>query len=201
MVSLGHNELINTRCQALCWLLTSVTLILHCKKKQTKKLTSVTLILHCVSTLRSVCGMDRLTRRKFSNAVLLVITKLTSKSEKEKEYIEKLVLHHQDSTQITNNNLNTLRQRQNGCHFPDNSFKCICLNENVWSSIKISLKFVPRGPIDNIPALVQIMAWHLTGDRRLSEPMMAHITRAYRGWVKNISCNEGYDSNWSSLFQ
>ena len=31
---------------------------------------------------------------------------------------------------------------------------------NAWISIKISLKFVPKGPIDNIPALVQIMAWH-----------------------------------------
>ena len=28
------------------------------------------------------------------------------------------------------------------------------LNENVWISIEISLKFVPKGPIDNIPALV-----------------------------------------------
>ena len=31
-------------------------------------------------------------------------------------------------------------------------------NENVWISIKILLKIVPRGPINNIPALVQIMA-------------------------------------------
>ena len=28
--------------------------------------------------------------------------------------------------------------------------------------IQISLKFVPKGPIDNKPALVQIMAWHWT---------------------------------------
>ena len=28
------------------------------------------------------------------------------------------------------------------------------LNENVWIPIEISLKFVPKGPIDNIPALV-----------------------------------------------
>ena len=27
-------------------------------------------------------------------------------------------------------------------------------NENVWIPIEISLKFVPKGPIDNIPALV-----------------------------------------------
>ena len=48
----------------------------------------------------------------------------------------------------------TLRPRQNGRHFADDIFKCIFLNENVWISIEISLKFVPKGPIDNIPALV-----------------------------------------------
>ena len=39
-------------------------------------------------------------------------------------------------------------------------------------SIEFSLKFVPKDPINNIPALVQIMAWHLAGDKPLSEPMM-----------------------------
>ena len=42
--------------------------------------------------------------------------------------------------------------------FSRRHFKCIFLNENIWISIKISLKFVPKGPINNIPALVQIMA-------------------------------------------
>ena len=41
----------------------------------------------------------------------------------------------------------------------DNIIKCIFLNENIWILIDISLKFVPKGRIDNIPALVQIMAW------------------------------------------
>ena len=49
---------------------------------------------------------------------------------------------------------NTLRPRQNGRHFADDIFKCIFLNENVLISIKISLKFVPKGQINNIPALV-----------------------------------------------
>ena len=49
---------------------------------------------------------------------------------------------------------NTLRPRQNGRYFPDDIFKRIFLNENVPISIKISLKFVPMGPIKNIPALV-----------------------------------------------
>ena len=66
----------------------------------------------------------------------------------------------------------TLRPRQNGRHFPDDMFKCIFLNENTSISIKISLKFVPRGPINNIQALVQIMAWRRPGDKQLSEPMM-----------------------------
>ena len=37
---------------------------------------------------------------------------------------------------------------------PDNIFSSIFLNQNVWFSIKISLKFVPKGPSNNILALV-----------------------------------------------
>ena len=50
--------------------------------------------------------------------------------------------------------LNTSRPGQNGRHFAYDIFKCIFLNENVWIPIKISLKFVPKGPINKIPALV-----------------------------------------------
>ena len=53
------------------------------------------------------------------------------------------------------------------------------LNENVWISIKISLKFVHKGPIHNIPALVQIMDWCRPGDKPLSEPMMLVFRRKY----------------------
>ena len=60
---------------------------------------------------------------------------------------------------------NTLSQRQNGRHFPGDIFKNIFLNENVRISIKISLKFAPKGSINNIPALVQMMAWRRPGDR------------------------------------
>ena len=68
--------------------------------------------------------------------------------------------------------VNTMRVRQNGCYLTNNIFKWIFFNENVCILIKISLKFVPRGPINNIPSLVQIMAWHRPGDKPLSEPMM-----------------------------
>ena len=52
---------------------------------------------------------------------------------------------------------NPLRPRQNGDRFADDTFKRIFLNENSKISIKISLKFVPKCPINNIPALVQII--------------------------------------------
>ena len=71
--------------------------------------------------------------------------------------------------------VNTLRPRQNGRHFADDIFKCIFFNENVWILIKISLKFVPKGPINNIPALVQIMAGRCSGYKPLSEPMMVSL--------------------------
>ena len=42
----------------------------------------------------------------------------------------------------------------------DDIFKCIFLNEKFCIVIRISLKFVPKGPIgDNKWALVQVMAW------------------------------------------
>ena len=80
--------------------------------------------------------------------------------------------------------LNTLRPRQNGRHFAD-----FFLNENVIISVKISLKFVPEGPINNIPALVQIMAWRRPpSDKPLSEPMLdsllTHICVTRPQWVK-----------------
>ena len=83
--------------------------------------------------------------------------------------------------------VNTLRPRQNVRHFADDIFKCIFFNENVWIPIKISLKFVPKGPINNIPALVQIMAWRRPGDKPLPEPMMfslpTHICVTRPQWV------------------
>ena len=81
-------------------------------------------------------------------------------------------------------NANTLRPTQNGRHFADDMFKWIFLNENVWIPIEISLKFVPKGPINNIPALIQKMAWRQTGDKPLSEPMMTQFNDAYmRHWA------------------
>ena len=91
---------------------------------------------------------------------------------------------------------NTLRPRQNGHHFPDDIFEWIIWNENAWISINISLKFVPRGPINNIPTLLQVMAWRRPGDKLLSEPMMVrlttHICVTQPQWVKKWLCYSGH---------
>ena len=52
-------------------------------------------------------------------------------------------------------------------------------NESVWISITISPKFIPKGPIDYKSALVQVVAWHRTGDKPLPESMLTQITDAY----------------------
>ena len=86
---------------------------------------------------------------------------------------------------------NSLRLRPNRRHFADDTFKHIFMKENVRISIKISLKFVPKSPIDNILALFQIMAWRWPGDKPLSETMMVslltHICVARPQWVKRFS--------------
>ena len=94
--------------------------------------------------------------------------------------------------------INTLRPRRNE-HFADNIFKRIFFNENVSISIKISLKFVPKGPINNIPALVQIMAWRRSGDKPFSEPMtISLLTHIYvtRPQLVNSLIPDRYECNF-----
>ena len=77
------------------------------------------------------------------------------------------------------NSINTLRPRQNGHHFADDTFQHILSNEDVIISIKILQKFVPKGPIVNIPALVPIMAWRRPGDKPIIWTNDGWITDAY----------------------
>ena len=79
------------------------------------------------------------------------------------------------------------------------------LSENVWIPTKISLMFVPKGPINNIPALVQIMDWRRPGDKPLSEPMMVslltHICVTRPQWVNIIAyfVYKLFQNNWWKL--
>ena len=100
--------------------------------------------------------------------------------------------------------LNTLRPRQNGRHFADDIFKCIFLNENVWIPSKISLKFVPQGTINNIPGLVQIMAWRRPGDKPLSGPMVVrlptHICVTRPQWINKQRVLMHRHQGWNVTF-
>ena len=58
-------------------------------------------------------------------------------------------------------------------------FNGILFNENGIIPIQISLKYVPRSPIDNKSALVQVMAWRPTGDKSLPGPVITQFNEAY----------------------
>ena len=67
--------------------------------------------------------------------------------------------------------------------------------------------------INNIPALVQTMAWHQPGDKPLSEPMMFYLTDPYmrhsasmslqnpagQAWVSEIVFNLNIQRDWSFM--
>ena len=93
--------------------------------------------------------------------------------------------HHNDLN-LGINSYNSTLPGQNGRHFTDNIFRCISMNEKSCILIKISMKFVPWGLIDNKPALIKTMAWCWIGDKLLSEPMLTQFTDPYMqhlgGW-------------------
>ena len=101
-------------------------------------------------------------------------------------------------------NLNTLKLRQNDRHFTDKICKCIFLKENVWILLKISLKFVTKVRINNIPALVQNMASFRPGNKPLSEPTMVslltHICVTRPQWVKSIIFKLVVPNNFMDIY-
>ena len=50
-------------------------------------------------------------------------------------------------------------------------FKFVFLYEECCILIQILLKFISNGPMINMQALIQPLAWHRTGDKPLSEPI------------------------------
>ena len=78
------------------------------------------------------------------------ITRSQGNSRDNKEWYHLNVIHPHHNYLV--------QTRQHGCHFTDDIFKCIYLNENIWFSIVTILKVVPKGPINNIPVLIEIMA-------------------------------------------
>ena len=115
-------------------------------------------------------------------------------------YMNQLISDVSDLGEETWKLRHNIRNRR---HFADDSFKCIFVNENMFISINILLKFIPKGPINKIPTLVQIMAWRRPGDKPLSEPMMVSlmtlicVTRPQ--WVTYVGYRQAELSNVTRL--
>ena len=98
-----------------------------------------------------------------------------------------------DQTYVTCMHINTLRPRQMDAISQttfSNAFSWMKMFE-FW--LKFPWSLFPRVPINNIPALVQMMAWRRPGDKPLSELMMVslltHICITRPRWV-NKHCFE-----------
>ena len=63
--------------------------------------------------------------------------------------------------------------------FADVIFKCNFMDEKFCVFIRISLKFLPKQPIGNKEALVQVIAWHWTDNKPLPEPVLTQFTDTY----------------------
>ena len=100
--------------------------------------------------------------------------------------------------------LNHYPRVRNGHNFTDDMFTCIFVNEKFCILIKISLKFVPKGSIDNKWALAQVMTWCRTGNclNQCWPSLMTHIYGTRR-WVKWVIIRSWWLSNkqvqWHNL--
>ena len=65
-------------------------------------------------------------------------------------------------------------------------FKCTFLNKKCGIFIRVSSKFVAKGPIDNTSVLVRVMALHRTGDKSLPEPMLTISTSHICGITEKL---------------
>ena len=110
----------------------------------------------------------RVTQDPFLMVLVWIWTKTYTLTYVDEMYV--LLIWTQHMRQFTGwviSSVNTLKPRRDGRLFPD-ILEWIFLNEIIWISIKLSLKFIPRGPINNMPASFPIMACHRPGDKPLS---------------------------------
>ena len=152
------------------------TILLHCKiwnkrlKTKNIKWTKNSCIVKKTNrfyTMTLLCERFDLTRCSYWTALSLC------------QQMKDLVFWLAFNTKFMPPSLNSSPPEQNGCHFAENAFRCIFVNEKFCILIKISLMFVPKCLIDNKPGLAKIMAWHQIGTKPLSEAMLTQFTDAY----------------------
>ena len=91
----------------------------------------------------------------------------------------------------------TLRPPENGRHFADCIFKFIFLYEDCFMSIQISPNLVPNDPINNKPALVQIMVPKKRhAITKTNDGLVYWRTYASLDLVELIDHSGSYSGNW-----
>ena len=85
--------------------------------------------------------------------------------------------------------INTLRPRQKGCHFVNNIFNSIFLNENCFTFNQNSLIFFPNGSINNKSALIQILLryWVVTEHKVKIQARCHYLNQWWPSWLSNMS--------------
>ena len=85
-----------------------------------------------------------------------------------------------------------MKLEENGQHFADYYFKCTFLNENYCVLIKISLKVVSKGAIDNKSSWVQRMPWCWTGDGSFITSWWRHQMETFSALVAFCAGNSPF---------
>ena len=99
----------------------------------------------------------------------------------------------------SNRPFNSIPPGQNGRHFAD-FFEHIFLNEYMKILIQISLKFLPKGPINNDSTLVEVMEWYQIGDKPLPKPLLTQFTDTYMGhWGGELKLLKMIMQNFKSV--
>ena len=143
---------------------------------------SLSHILRCEELMKSCCGYKMIIRSKRLVPNVTKFSKCRNKVVNIRAFSSWSSIHGSSSSVLT--------------HWGQDKMRF--LNENVWILLKISLKFVPKGPINNIPALVQIMAWRRPDDKPLSEAMLVsllmHKCVTWPPWVdqRGLHKSQGY---------
>ena len=106
---------------------------------------------------------------------------------------------------------NTLRPTQNGRHFADDTFKLLFVNENIRFSIKMSLKFVPKVPIYNIPMMVRLSTHICVSPPQRVNPYPSELLQWFNEaipWIyiyiyiiRHGNKSDGYKPHWWTQFR
>ena len=102
----------------------------------------------CMSSITGMCRQGEYNSQRKQNKA------------KQNKTQTQVCLHPNQSFMSSTRRNSSSAPRQNSRLFADNIFICIFVNKTFRILVDISVKFVPKGPNDNIPALVQILAWH-----------------------------------------